>query len=130
MPPITYQLFVSTLIQDAALKAVVIIGFVEVAPALLIVTPEPCTIEQVPLAPVFIIFIIEPVVKATELFGGMVIVVVPVLLYPINLLSASVSTKVSELVVTERIVKFAMLFIAAAVNTWPVVKVAIFLLVG
>ena len=64
--------------QDAALKAVVITGLVLVTPALLIVTPDPSTIEQVPVAPVLIIFITEPVVKATELSGGIVMVVVPV----------------------------------------------------
>ena len=64
--------------QDAALNAVVITGLVLVTPALLIVTPDPCTIEQVPVAPVLIIFITEPVVKATELDGGIVMVVVPV----------------------------------------------------
>jgi len=80
IPPTTYQVFVSTFKQLAALKAEVITGLVEVAPALLIVTPDPCTMEQVPTDPVLIMFMTEPVVKATELFGGIVIVVVPVLL--------------------------------------------------
>ena len=43
--------------------------------------------------------------------GGIVIVVVPVLEYVINLLSASAKTKVSEVVVTALTVKLAMLFI-------------------
>lgn len=103
--------------QDAALKAPVITGFVEVTPALLIVTPDPCTIEHVPVAPVLIIFMMDPVVKATELLGGIVIVVVPVFEYCMSLLSASAKTKVSEVPVTLLSVKFAKEFIAAAVKT-------------
>ena len=79
MPPTTYQLFVPTLMQDAALKAVVMVGLVDTAPALAIVTPEPCTTVQVPLAPILIIFMTDPLVKATELSGGIVIVVALVL---------------------------------------------------
>jgi hypothetical protein len=103
--------------HDAALNAAVIVGLVETAPALAIVTPDPWTMLQVPLAPIFIMFITEPVVKATELLGGMVIVVALVLAYVINLLSASASTKVSLVPVTALNVIFAMEFIAAAVNT-------------
>jgi hypothetical protein len=103
--------------HDAALNADVMVGLVETAPALAIVTPEPCTMLQVPLAPILIMLMIEPVVKATELLGGMVIVVALVLEYVINLLSASVNTKVSLVVVTALNVMFAIEFIAAAVNT-------------
>jgi len=79
MPPTTYQLSAPTLIHDAALNAAVIVGLVDTAPALAIVTPAPCTTLQVPEAPIFIIFITDPVVKATELLGGIVIVVALVL---------------------------------------------------
>ena len=74
-----YQLLLPTLIQDAALKAAVIVGLVETAPALAIVTPDPWTIEHVPDAPILIILITDPVVKATELSGGIVMVVALVL---------------------------------------------------
>ncbi len=65
--------------MDAAPAVAVITGLVAVAPALEIVTPDPCTIETVPVAPVFRMFTIAPVVKATLDELGMVIVVVPVL---------------------------------------------------
>lgn len=78
MPPTTVKLSPPVLIIDAARLAVVITGFVEVAPALEIVTPDPCTIESVPVAPVLRMLIMAPVVKATLDELGMVIVVVPV----------------------------------------------------
>jgi hypothetical protein len=102
---------VSTLIHDAAPKVFVMVGLVEIAALDAIVTPAPCTILIVPAAPILMRFITDPVVIATELFGGIVIVVVPVFEYVINLLSASVKTKVSEVVVTALTLKLAMLFI-------------------
>jgi len=78
MPPTTIQELVSIFMQEAALNAEVMTGFVEVAPALEIVTPAPCVIESVPVAPVLTIFTTLPVVIATLLFGGMVMVTVPV----------------------------------------------------
>ena len=93
------------------------LGLVETAPVDAIVTPAPCVIVIVPVEPILIRFITEPVVIATELKGGIVTVVVPVFEYVMSLLSASAKTKVSEVVVTPLTVKFAMLFICAAVKT-------------
>jgi hypothetical protein len=67
------------LIIDAAPATVVMVGFVAVVPALEIVTPDPWTIETVPVAPVLRILIIAPVVKATLEELGMVTVTVLVL---------------------------------------------------
>jgi hypothetical protein len=66
--------------QLAAEKAARNVGAVAVAPVLDIVTPEPCVIVVVPLAPIFITLIIDPTGNATELSGGIVIVVALVLL--------------------------------------------------
>jgi hypothetical protein len=84
----------------------------------------------VPVDPILIRFMTDPVVMATELLGGIVTVVVPVFEYVISLLSASAATKVSDVVVTALTVKLAMLFICAAVKTCPVTKVAMDLLVA
>ena len=67
------------LMIDAAPAVAVMTGFVAVAPALEIVTPDPWTIETVPVAPVLMMLMIAPVVKATLDELGIVIVVVPVL---------------------------------------------------
>jgi hypothetical protein len=64
--------------QEAAPKVLVIVGFVDVTPLEAIVTPAPCVMLIVPVDPILIRFITEPVVIATELLGGIVIVVVPV----------------------------------------------------
>ena len=64
------------LMIDAAPAVTVMTGFVAVAPALEIVTPEPCTTETVPVAPVFKMLMIAPVVKATLDELGIVMVVV------------------------------------------------------
>jgi len=103
---------------------------VDVAPVDAIVTPAPCVTDMVPVDPILIKFMTDPVVIATELLGGMVTVVVPVFEYVISLLSASAVTKVSDVVVTALTVRLAMLFICAAVKTCPVTKVAMDLLVA
>jgi hypothetical protein len=41
MPPTTYQLSVSTFMQDAAPKVLVMLGLVDIAPVDAIVTPAP-----------------------------------------------------------------------------------------
>ncbi len=97
--------------QDTAPNVFVIVGLVDVVPVEAIVTPDPCTIDTVPAAPILIIFITDPVVIATSVNGGIVIVVVPVFEYVISLLSASVKTNVSDVLVTALTERLAIEFI-------------------
>jgi hypothetical protein len=83
----------------------VIVGFVAVVPALEIVTPEPCTIETVPVAPVLRMLMTAPVVNATLDEFGMVIVVVLVFEYVTILFEESANWSVSEVPVTARKVR-------------------------
>ena len=76
--PTTKNVSPVLLIIDAAPATAVIVGFVAVAPALEIVTPEPWTMDPVPVAPVLRILMMEPVVNATLDEFGIVMVVVPV----------------------------------------------------
>lgn len=111
MPPTQYQESVLTLIKLAALNCPVIVGLVDTTPFDASVTPDPWMIDTVPPDPILITLTTDPVVIATVLNGGIVIVVVPVFEYVISLLSASVTTNVSDVAVTALTVKLAMLFI-------------------
>jgi hypothetical protein len=84
---------------------------VAVAPDDAIVTPAPCVIDTVPADPILITFTTDPVVIATLENGGIVIVVVPVFEYVISLLSASVTTNVSDVAVTALTLRLAIEFI-------------------
>jgi hypothetical protein len=97
--------------QDTAPNVFVIVGLVDTVPVDAIVTPAPCVILTVPVEPILIKFITDPVVIATLENGGMVIVVVPVFEYVISLLSASANTNVSDVLVTALTVRLAIEFI-------------------
>ena len=81
-----------------------IVGLAEVAPADVIVTPPAPEIVIVPVAPVLIKLITDPVAKATEELRGIVTATAEVPEYLISLFLASARTKVSEAPATSLVV--------------------------